>query len=82
MGVYRRARRQYRPSTCLPCKAILFRSTVSPYDDYHLGWAPYLQDPLQVYEIDADHHAIIREPKVRKVAELISKTIKTHFGKS
>jgi amino acid adenylation domain-containing protein len=82
MGVYRRARRQYRPSTCIPCKAVLFRSTVNNYDDFYLGWEPYLKDPLQVYEIDADHHTIIREPQVRTLAELISKTIASHFGKS
>ena len=82
MGIYRRARKQYRPSTCLPCKAILFRSTVNNYDDYYLGWEFYLKDPLQVYEIDADHHTIIREPQIRTVAELISKTFKSHFGKS
>jgi amino acid adenylation domain-containing protein len=82
MGVYRRARRQYRPSTCIPCKAVLFRSTVNNYDDYYLGWEPYFKDPLQVYEIDADHHTIIREPQVRTLAELISKTIASHFAKS
>lgn len=82
MGVYRRARRQYQPSTCIPCKAVLFRSTVNNYNDYYLGWEPYLKESLQVYEIDANHQSIIREPHVRKLAELISKTIASHFGKS
>jgi len=79
MGVYRKARKQYRPSTTIPCNAILFRSTIHNYEDYYLGWKPYFNEDPLVYEIDSEHITIIKEPYVRILAETIAKIIATRF---
>ena len=81
MGVYRRARKQYRIPAPVNAKAILFRSTVNNYEDYYLGWKPYFNETMKVYEIDADHHTIIKEPHVRTLAEIILKIMKDEFSK-
>ncbi len=79
MGVYRKARKQYMPLTSIPCNAIIFRSTIHNYEDYYLGWKPYFKEIPEVYEIDAEHITIIKEPQVRILAETIAKIITTRF---
>jgi amino acid adenylation domain-containing protein len=79
MGIYRRARRQYQSPSSIQCRTVIFRSTVNNYYDYFLGWEPYLKETPMVYEIDADHSTIIKEPYVKTLADIIKKTILSGF---
>jgi amino acid adenylation domain-containing protein len=81
MGVYRRARKQYKPSVNGHYKTILFRTTINNYEDPFLGWGSYLSDNLQVYEIEADHNSVIKEPHIRKIADIIAAGIRSHFSR-
>ncbi len=81
MGVYHRARKDYRPRGPVPYQTVLFRSAIYNYDDYFLGWKPYMQDNITVYELEATHQSIIAEPGIRIVAERIAKIMADKFSK-
>ncbi len=45
------------------------------FKDQDLGWNRYMKEKLEIYEIDADHDSIIKEPHVKELAEILRKVI-------
>lgn len=70
MELYRKGRRQYRP---LPYNgnAILVRSTINNFGDPCLGWRDLILGELECIPVEADHHRIMEDPAVQRVAAIL-----------
>lgn len=67
----RKAAKNYQPKP-YPGRIILFRATQQPlgiYPDPNLGWGELALGGLEIHDIPGYHGAIIREPRVRVLAE-------------
>jgi len=54
-------------------KVVLFRATHQPpgiYEDRTNGWGQIVQD-LEIFDVPGHHGAIVREPRVKVLAELL-----------
>jgi amino acid adenylation domain-containing protein len=74
MGEYRKGRKHFQP-LMTDINTILIRSTTDNFEDFDLGWSRFITGDLKIYEIDSDHNSLVKEPWVRKLAEIIRSVI-------
>jgi thioesterase domain-containing protein len=62
----------YRPKPW-PGRITLFRATVQPDPRLprDLGWTPFAEDGVEVYELPGDHDLVFREPNIQVLAEQV-----------
>jgi len=68
------AARNYLPQV-YPGSAILFRCRVQEpkfSHDPYLGWSELIGQKLEVYDVPGDHYGMLREPRVRVLAEKLT----------
>ena len=74
----RKAHYRYKPTSC-DLDVILFRAKSDPsyyLKDESLGWSKYIKGNITIFEVDAFHKNIMKEPNIRQVGERLSKLVR------